>query len=93
MIIHISEILSEPNRWIWTGDGYRELEKFGNLHTKFIDSELLEAHTDQYNATSFPIGTINHLAKWVNEKTGIDEGLLRLVGGGSLVYAGYRFFK
>jgi len=26
-------------------------------------------HPDQYNATSFPTGTVNHVAKWTNENT------------------------
>ena len=93
MLIHISEILAKPNRWTRTWDGYRELESYGNRHAKFIDSEWLEIHWDQYNAVSFPTGTINHLAKWANEKSGINEGLLRLAGWGALLYLGYRFFK
>jgi len=96
--IHISEILSVPNRWIKTKDWfdkieYRELEKFGNRHAVFEDgSEWGEVHYDEYNATSFPIGTVNHLAKWGNEETGLPENGLRLVGWLGLIYAGKKFF-
>lgn len=37
--IHITQITSESERWIRTWDGYREIEKFGNRHAKFVDSE------------------------------------------------------
>ncbi|MCV0366388.1 MAG: hypothetical protein K5798_03860 [Nitrosopumilus sp.] len=90
--IHISEILSESEKWVithnWFGKiEYRELEKFGNRHAVFEnDSEWGAVHYDQHNATSFPIGTVNHLAKWGNEETGLDEGLLRLVGWIGLLY-------
>ena len=93
MRIHISEIQSQPERWINIGDGYRETEQYGNRHAKFIDSQWLEVHWDQYNATSFPDGTINHLAHWGNEQTGIDEGILRLAGWGALLYAGIKILQ
>lgn len=92
--IHISKILSESERWVvtrnWFGKTeYRELEKFGDRHALFENgSEWGIVHYDQYNATSFPEGTVNHLAKWGNEETGIDEGLLRVVGWVGLLYAG-----
>lgn len=40
-----------------------DVEKFGNGHAVFINSEWLEIHWDEYNVTSFPLGTVNHLAK------------------------------
>jgi len=92
-MLHISEIQSEPYRWIQTGDGYREREQYGNRHVKFVDNEWLEVHWDQYNATSFPKGTIDHLAHWGNEKTGINENLLRLTGWGALAYAGIKLLS
>jgi len=92
-MIHISEIQSEPYRWMQTWDGYREIEKYGNRHAKLIDNEWLDVHWDEYNATSFPEGTIDHLAHWTNEKTWINENLLRLIGWGALAYAGIKLFQ
>jgi len=92
-MIHKSEIQSEPYRWIQTLDGYREIKKYGNRHAKFIDNEWLDVHWDEYNATSFPKGTIDHLAHWTNEKTGVNENLLRLVGWGVLAYAGIKLLQ
>jgi len=48
---------------------------------------------DQHNATSFPKGTINHLAKWGNEKTGINESALRVVGWGALAVIGIKLLQ
>ena len=92
-MIHISEIQSEPYRWMQTLNGYREIEKYGNRHAKFIDNEWLDVHWDEYNATSFPTGTVNHLAKWGNEKTGIDEDVLRVVGWGVLIAVGIKLLQ
>jgi len=93
VMIYISEIQREPHRWIPTWNGYREIEKYGNRHAKFIDNEWLDDHWDEFNATSFPKGTIEHLAHWGNEKTGVNENLLRLVGWGTLAYVGLKFLQ
>lgn len=85
----------------WLGDlrldgreGFREVESYGNRHVVFDHgAEWGYVHDDQYNATSFPAGTVNHLAKWGNEKTGIGEGLLRLVEWGALLYGAYKVGK
>jgi|APSaa5957512535_1039671.scaffolds.fasta_scaffold476233_1 hypothetical protein len=96
--IHISEILNELEKWVltrnWFGKTeYRELEKFGDRHAVFENgSEWGTIHYDQYNATSFPVGTVNHLAKWGNEETGLDEGLLRLAGWAGLLYLGKKVY-
>ncbi len=91
--IHISQITSESKHWIRTWDGYREIERFGNRHAKFVDSEWLDVHWDEYNATSFPIGTVNHLAKWGNEKTSINEDILRVAGWRALVAVGIKLLQ
>jgi hypothetical protein len=65
------------NQWINTSgfppDGkehYRELKQYGNRHAIFeLGAEWGSVHLDQYNATDFPSGTLNHLAKFANEKT------------------------
>ena len=92
-VIHKSEIETTPERWIRTLNGYREIEKYGNRHAKFIDSEWLEIHWDEHNATSFPTGTINHLAKWGNEKTGIDENVLKIIGWSTLAIVGLKLVQ
>lgn len=94
-----SEIMNEIDHWfryenLEGKEVFRELEKFGNRHTVFeknVDYGLV--HLDQYNATSFPTGTVNHVAKWTNENTGIDEGLARLALWGIGLYAAYKTGK
>jgi hypothetical protein len=45
----------------------------------FAKGALLgEIHYDEHNATDFPVGTINHASKYVEEKTGIPKGLVVL---------------
>lgn len=96
--IHISEIHNEPEKWIitrnWFGKTeYRELEKFGNRHAVFENnSEWGAVHYDQHNATSFPVGTVNHLAKWGNEETGLPEEILRVLGWAVLLYSGKKIW-
>lgn len=85
----------------WLGDlrfdgkeGFREVEPYGNRHAVFEQgAEWGEVHYDQYNATTFPHGTVNHLAKWGNEQTGVSEGFLRLLGWGALFYGAYKLGK
>jgi len=85
----------------WLGDfrfdgkeGFREIEPYGNRHAVFdYGADWGYVHNDQYNATSFPTGTVYHLAKWGNEKTGISEGLLRITGWGALLYGAYKLGK
>ena len=94
-LIHISQV--QNDQWIETspvrGDGkreFRERPKFGNRHAIFpINSEWGEAHIDEYNALDFPNGTVNHLAKYSEELTGIPEAIGRtvLVLGGLILGA------
>lgn len=88
------QILSELwTRWIPDPrldgkEAYRELSKYGNLHVVFEKgSEVGLAHWDQINATSQPI---SHLARFIHEKTGINEMLLRAAG---YVLTGYVIYK
>lgn len=98
-LIHRSE--TKSNRWINTTylrtDGkeeFRERKEFGNRHAVFMKgSEWGELHHDEYNATDFPIGTVNHTAKYVEEKTGIPQELATagiIIGAG---YIGYKILK
>jgi len=94
-MFHTSEMI--PERWIETsivrGDGkreFRERPKYGNRHVIFpINSKWGEVHIDEYNALDFPTGTVSHLAKYSEEKTGIPETIGRtvLVLGGLFVAA------
>src|SRR5437660_2484674 len=84
-LIHRSEITKE--RWINTSDlrtddkeEFREKTKFGNRHAIFEKGALWgEVHYDKYNATDFPVGAVNHFAKYTEEKTGIPKGFVILV--------------
>jgi len=94
-MIHISEIQREPHRWIFSGDGYRELPRYGNRHVKFIPNRpgYLTVHVDTHNPFKIPDGLINHLSLWLHEKTGVNEQVLRGVGWGALIYLGIRALK
>ena len=89
-MIHRSEINS--SRWVETtilrNDGleeFREKPQYGNRHAVFEQgSDWGEIHYDKHNALDFPIGTTNHLAKYIEEKTGIAENRVKtgiIVGG------------
>lgn len=87
-LIRRSEILKHPERWIhyfWNGEEiFRELQPYGNRDVRFkVGAELGYIHEDKYNAISQPV---SHLAHWIHEKTGINEGFLRLVGYGLYLY-------
>jgi len=98
-VISRSEILQEIGHWIYYEniegkEVFRELEKYGNRHAVFDKgAEYGYIHHDQHNATSFPTGTINHLAKWANEKTGVNKGLAKLVLWGLGSFVGYKAIK
>jgi hypothetical protein len=73
---------------------YRELKQYGNRHAIFEPgAEWGIVHIDQHNATDFPTGTLNHLAKFANEKTGIPESAAKigivLLG----LYGAYRLLR
>mgnify|MGYP007108818603 CR=1 FL=1 len=95
-IITRLEIMQHPERWIryvWNGEEiFREKPQYGNRDVRFhpIGSEIGSIHLDKFNAISQPI---SHSAHWAHEKTGINEGLLRLLGYGLSAYAGYRVGK
>lgn len=99
MIIHRYEMTSE--RWINTSylrsdnkEEFREKKEFGNRHAVFDrGSEWGEVHHDEHNATDFPIGTINHAAKYTEEKTGIPQGLAAVGITAAGLYAGYKLLK
>ncbi|MGI0016260.1 MAG: hypothetical protein ACREBU_22800 [Nitrososphaera sp.] len=98
-LIHRAEVLT--NRWINTSglppDGkehYRELRQYGNRHAILEPgAECGTVHFDQYNATDFPSGTLNHLAKFANEKTGIPEGAAKLGLTLLALYGIYRLMR
>ncbi|MGH9877630.1 MAG: hypothetical protein ACRD5H_08325, partial [Nitrososphaerales archaeon] len=70
------------------------LSQYGNRHAVFEQGANWGIiHHDQYNPTHFPVGTLYHLAKYANEKTGIPEIAARVGIVALTVYAAYRFFK
>ena len=81
-----------PSRWIETSivrtDGkreFRERPKFGNRHAVFLlGSEWGEVHEDKFNALDFPNGTVDHLSKYTEEKTGIPE----IIAKGAIIVGG-----
>jgi hypothetical protein len=97
--IHRSEITSD--RWINTSfarnDGreeFREKPEYGNLHVIFnVGSDWGEVHVDEHNPIDFPVGTVNHLAKYTEEKTSIPKEIatagLVVVG----LFVGYKLLK
>lgn len=59
---------------------FREYPKYGNRHAVFEKgSDIGYIHIDEDNALDIPIGTINHVSKYVEEKTGIPKWLTNLV--------------
>lgn len=102
MKISLNEILSQPDRWINTSylrsDGkieYREKKEYGNRHVVFdsIYSKWGEVHTDKFNATDFPIGTVRHASNYVEEKTGIPELITSIAAAVLVFYVGYKTLK
>lgn len=97
-MIHRSEIESEPDRWMLDirldgVEAYRERPKYGNRHVLHAGSDWFVSHEDQYNAYNVPAGTVNHIAHWAHEKTGINETALRVITWGLALYAGYKISK
>lgn len=98
-LIHRSQII--PSRWqntsIFRLDGkeeYRELPQHGNRHAVFSPGEEWgQVHTDKHNATDFPRGTLDHLALYTNEKTGIPEGIAKVALAAAGLYASYKILK
>lgn len=94
--VHRSEMTSE--RWVnSTGlppDGrehFRGLKQYGNRHSVFErNTEWGQIHIDEHNATDFPVGTVNHLAKYTNEKTGAPKNLAKAAIVLGALYLGYR---
>lgn len=76
----------KTNQWIDTSivrsDGkieYRQRPTFGNHHAVFDkNSEWGTEHTDEFNALDFPNGTLNHLSRYTEEKTGIPHDIAKV---------------
>jgi len=89
-LIHRSEITEE--QWSDTSiirtDGreeFREKPGFQDRHAIFVKgAEWGEVHVDEYNALDFPNGTVDHLSKYAEEKTGVPE----LIAKGVIVLGG-----
>ena len=97
-MISIDEVSSHPEQWVDTSYlrsddkiEYREKKKYGDRHAVFDNGAYWgEVHYDQYNATDVPVGTVNHFSNYVEEKTGLPQGLVTLATVGLGLYAGYK---
>ena len=95
------EVKEHPERWMKTSwlrlDGkeeYRERKEFGNRHVIFERGTLFgEIHYDKYNATDFPVGTVQHTSNYTEEKTGIPAGLVTLGIIAVSAFLGYKAIK
>lgn len=73
---------------------FRERVNYGNRHAVFEKgSQIGYVHIDKFNATDIPLGTINHASNYVEEKTGIPQGLVTLGGIALGLFAGYKTIK
>jgi len=85
-IVLRTEVENHPQRWVNTSgvrsDGkeeYREIKEYGNRHVIFKNGALYgTTHHDKHNATDFPVGTVQHISKYTEEKTGIPAGLVTI---------------
>ena len=100
-IIFRKDIEVYPERWINTSDvrsdnkeEYRERKEFGNRHVIFEKGSLFgEVHYDKYNATDFPVGTVQHVSNYTEEKTGIPAVLVTLGIVAVSAFLGYKAIK
>ncbi len=100
-IILRSEVNGHPERWMnMSGarsdnkEEYRERKEFGNRHVIFENGSLYGiSHHDKYNATDFPVGTVQHVSNYAEEKTGIPAGLVTLGIIVGSAYLGYEAIK
>jgi len=104
-IIFRESVEGHPERWMNTSgirsdnkEEYRERKEFGNRHVIFENGTLYGTiHHDKYNATNFPVGTVQHISKYTEEKTGIPQdwvtGAIVGVVAGLSLYAGYKTAK
>lgn len=97
--IHRSQITNE--KWYDTSflrmdekQEFREKKQYGNRHVVFNPGAVWGTiHYDKYNATDFPVGTIQHTSKYTEEKTGIPEGLVTLGIVAVSLFVGYKALK
>ena len=100
-IILRNNVEGHPERWMNTSDvrsdskeEYRERKQFGNRHVIFEKGVLFgEVHHDKYNATDFPVGTVQHVSNYTEEKTGIPAGLVTLGIVVVSAFLGYKAIK
>ena len=100
-MISIEEVRLHPEQWIDTSylrsDGrieYREKKEYGNRHAVFNPGAFWgSTHIDQYNATDVPVGAVKHFSNYVEEKTGIPQGLVILGTIAAAAFAGYGIAK
>ena len=100
-MIFRKDVEEHPERWMNTSDirsdnkkEYRERKEFGNRHVIFENGALYGiVHHDKYNATDFPVGTVQHVSKYTEEKTGIPAGLVTFGIIAVSAFLGYKAIK
>lgn len=103
--ITLYDIIADRARWQNTSMlrhddkvEYREKKEYGNRHAVFEKGSCIGyVHVDKFNATDLPVGTIRHIGKFVEEKTGIPESITSLVIGilgiAGIAYACHKGYK
>ncbi len=100
-IIFRKDVEGHPERWMNTSgvrsdnkEEYRERKEFGNRHVIFEKWALFGViHHDKYNATNFPVGTVQHVSNYTEEKTGIPAGLVTWGIIAVSAFLGYKVIK
>lgn len=100
-IIFRNDVEGYPEHWMNTSgvrpddkEEYRERKEFGNRHVIFENGALYGiVHHDKYNATDFPVGTVQHVSNYTEEKTGIPAGLVTLGIIAVSAFLGYQAIK
>lgn len=101
MHISLNQIKSHLERWVDTSylrfddkTEYREKKEYGNRHAVFEYGAILgKVHYDKFNATDVPVGTVRHFSNYVEEKSGIPQGLVNAAIILLVLYATYKTTK
>lgn len=100
-MISIDEVRSHPEQWVDTTylrsddkTEYREKKEYGDRHAIFDNGAYWgDFHYDQHNATDVPVGTVKHFSNYVEEKTGLPQGLVTIATVALGLYTGYKAVK
>lgn len=103
--ITLHDIMADRTRWQNTSMlrhddkvEYREKKEYGNRHAVFEKGSCIgDIHVDKFNATDIPVGTIRHIGKFIEEKTGMPESItssaIAILGIACIAYAYHKGYK